>query len=662
MKCWGQNSYGQLGQGNTTQIGDDSNEMGDYLEETDIGSGFTASGWRLPTRFGAAHAFVFEASTSGPQLKCWGYNSYGQCGYGDTENRGDARNEMGDFLDFVDLGFTMPPTPTPADCIESNMTSVNWDDLLNVDGTGDSLLHSSSVEFAASSLSLTLSVELEYVGLSADGNFDSDYNLGTSYWIDFQSFGESIDSIDGAGSCGNRRSADYDGLAFSEYWGYTADSRDLEASPTALRMAYPPSEWNLTASDCHRVRYERTFSWTELTACDDEEGDSLLTVIETDSSILLRGTFFVELVSPYSMASSEYYRSYPLVQEEFVIALSRSVNDLASSGGQLFISSVLAFGRNEAGDYEMAILVQSADFIMLEMDAVISKPEALTVVGIETVTDDCLVASSFTCGQIFTVTISTECPSDNAVNLGGDWQFAFSPRCRDADDTAACNTFMADLDESGKVALDLTSSFQDDCAVNLFNVTFEGALTFYSDDQFSRTASDSFVIGQDTIYGEVVVDYLADEDGADYEFLNVTIETVYVCTAADDDIAELEATLNSDDVPGVGGCLSSLIDDDGPYTVIGDGAGPYEGTTAYADSANDRARFSFLTFNTPKETIAVHVQLLLTLLTDNGTQSRRMLLEADPPSDVDVDTSAADDVDVDPSAVGDLDPSTVDQA
>ena len=96
--------------------------------------------------------------------------------------------------------------------------------------------------------------------------------------------------------------------------------------------------------------------------------------------------------------------------------------------------------------------------------------------------------------------------------------------------------------------------------------------------------------------GQVVVDYLKDEDGADYEFLSVSIETVWVCTAADDDTAALAATINSDDVAGVGGCLSALIDDDGPYIVIGTGSGPYDGSTAYTDSGNDRARFSFLTF------------------------------------------------------------------
>jgi len=392
-----------------------------------------------------------------------------------------------------------------------------------------------------------------------------------------------------------------------------------------------------------------------------------VTVTQTDSHILLRGTFFVELVSPYSM-TSEFYRAYPLVENVFDISLSRSVNVMASTGVQLFITSLIGFSRDDADPvYAMTLLVQSADYIKFDADdavTVLSGPEGLDVDGVKTVTPDCLVASSFTCAQIFTITVSTEieCSRENPeVSLGGDWQFAFAPQCGSGGNTAACETFLSSLGDSGYVALDVTTKFQDNCAFNLFNVTFEGTLTFYSDDQFSRIANESFVIGQDTIYGEIVVDYLADEDGADYEFLNVTIETVYVCTAADDDIAELEATLNSDDVPGVGGCLSSLIDDDGPYTVIGDGAGPYEGTTAYADAANDRARFSFLTFNTPKETIAVHVQLLLTLLTDNGVQRRRMQLHVDPPSDVDVDTSAADDVDVDPSAVGDLDPSTVDQ-
>ena len=42
VKCWGYNFYGQLGQGNTDTIGDGSDEMGDNLSTTDLGSGRTA--------------------------------------------------------------------------------------------------------------------------------------------------------------------------------------------------------------------------------------------------------------------------------------------------------------------------------------------------------------------------------------------------------------------------------------------------------------------------------------------------------------------------------------------------------------------------------------------------------------------------------------------
>ena len=36
-------------------------------------------------------------------MKCWGYNGQGQCGYGDTINRGMAAGDMGDNLPIVDL-------------------------------------------------------------------------------------------------------------------------------------------------------------------------------------------------------------------------------------------------------------------------------------------------------------------------------------------------------------------------------------------------------------------------------------------------------------------------------------------------------------------------------------------------------------------------------
>ena len=81
VKCWGYNGYGQLGIGNTTQIGDGSGEMGDDLSAVDLGSGRTA------IEIDAGQHHTCAVLDSGV-LKCWGYNGYGQLGQGHTTNIG----------------------------------------------------------------------------------------------------------------------------------------------------------------------------------------------------------------------------------------------------------------------------------------------------------------------------------------------------------------------------------------------------------------------------------------------------------------------------------------------------------------------------------------------------------------------------------------------
>ncbi|MCP4623431.1 MAG: hypothetical protein GY850_07830 [bacterium] len=37
------------------------------------------------------------------QVKCWGFNGYGQLGLGDTNRRGDNADEMGNYLPIVNV-------------------------------------------------------------------------------------------------------------------------------------------------------------------------------------------------------------------------------------------------------------------------------------------------------------------------------------------------------------------------------------------------------------------------------------------------------------------------------------------------------------------------------------------------------------------------------
>ena len=97
VKCWGGNAFGQLGQESTNIIGNDPNELGDYLPPIDFGTGVSVS--YLHSSYD--HSCVI---TSSNDLKCWGYNESGRLGYGDTASRGNGANEMGNYLTAVDLG------------------------------------------------------------------------------------------------------------------------------------------------------------------------------------------------------------------------------------------------------------------------------------------------------------------------------------------------------------------------------------------------------------------------------------------------------------------------------------------------------------------------------------------------------------------------------
>eukprot|EP00971_Amphidinium_carterae_P224446 4452583-Amphidinium_carterae.1 len=97
IKCWGDNSYGQLGYGDNTARGK-SFDMGDYLPEVDLGIGLGRRAVAI-----AAGGNVTCAVLRDGELLCWGENSYGQLGQGDTTNRGDAENQMGECFPSVDL-------------------------------------------------------------------------------------------------------------------------------------------------------------------------------------------------------------------------------------------------------------------------------------------------------------------------------------------------------------------------------------------------------------------------------------------------------------------------------------------------------------------------------------------------------------------------------
>lgn len=97
VKCWGENSFGQLGLGDTNARGFRADQMGRNLPFVNLGSNVTV-------RFLTAGAFHTCAVLMDFSVKCWGLNSSGQLGTGDTITRGTSVAQMGDALPRVFLG------------------------------------------------------------------------------------------------------------------------------------------------------------------------------------------------------------------------------------------------------------------------------------------------------------------------------------------------------------------------------------------------------------------------------------------------------------------------------------------------------------------------------------------------------------------------------
>jgi alpha-tubulin suppressor-like RCC1 family protein len=105
VKCWGDGSFGRLGNGDRVGddgvIGDEPGEMGNALLPIDLGTGRTATAITA----GSAHTCALLDDRS---VKCWGNAALGRLGNGDRVGDdgviGDGPGEMGNALLPVDLG------------------------------------------------------------------------------------------------------------------------------------------------------------------------------------------------------------------------------------------------------------------------------------------------------------------------------------------------------------------------------------------------------------------------------------------------------------------------------------------------------------------------------------------------------------------------------
>ena len=110
------------------------------------------------------------------------------------------------------------------------------------------------ISFDESTLSLDFDIELTYVGDSSDPQ-----GLGTTYVIDFYSFGPNGNLIDKPGNCQNRLASSYDSLSdFNSYWGYSETPNVAGNLGVNTYMSYPPpsSFRTLSSNGCTNITYQ----------------------------------------------------------------------------------------------------------------------------------------------------------------------------------------------------------------------------------------------------------------------------------------------------------------------------------------------------------------------------------------------------------------------
>jgi alpha-tubulin suppressor-like RCC1 family protein len=93
LKCWGLNTLARLGSGDGKAYGSLPEDMGDNLPIVRLGGDD-----RVKQFSTCVHGCALLETG---QVKCWGWNYYGELGQGDTQDRGDEPNEMGENLPVV---------------------------------------------------------------------------------------------------------------------------------------------------------------------------------------------------------------------------------------------------------------------------------------------------------------------------------------------------------------------------------------------------------------------------------------------------------------------------------------------------------------------------------------------------------------------------------
>jgi len=211
--CWGDNIWGMLGIGNSTDIGDDANEMGNYLQSANMGSGRTA----IEIHCGGDTSCAVLDDNS---FKCWGDNFRGQVGQGHFSDIADDPNEMGDYLPPINFGAGL----SILECDDVSPTASPSINFSPTDMPSSAPTMNPTQSYNPTLSSLAPSIGVGIIDQIQHGSIQSDYIWGLDIDSegDFYVMGYTSSGSYFASNAGLRDpvAIKYDGTTFTEIWGY----------------------------------------------------------------------------------------------------------------------------------------------------------------------------------------------------------------------------------------------------------------------------------------------------------------------------------------------------------------------------------------------------------------------------------------------------------
>eukprot|EP01084_Bolivina_argentea_P128674 227404_1 len=432
---------------------------------------------------------------------------------------------------------TQLPTAVHFNCQDNNLIKhPNWN---NINGTFPDYNFSLIINPNSMHVGVNIELTLDYIGYSYTDN-NEENTVGTAYIFDFEQFHSTNSKIEKPGNCANRLSSSYINKSWSEYWNYSEYPSEPNVLGSIDYLAYGPTpyQWKLyPQTQCTKIHYSGSFSWSELMSCINYDGDALMEIEIDEQYINMSGRFFLSVISPFNMIydTGIYYRNDLVFSKPFQISILKSVHLLNSVGTNIFVITIFQTARtfndktNNNGGYDIIISSQTAEYLQLTNPVLLSYPTQYNQWQIDSVNNglngSCIVDSNGICVQFWIITIDgLNCPVTFNGNFGVEW----IAKCNENNiDDTECDEYLNNNNNQIVLTFDLSYSDRFECDdKNREFIQYYANIHFYSDNTFNMI--DNNIIynrGTDTIYIEIVVNDLMIS-------LDSSIINVWICSVS----------------------------------------------------------------------------------------------------------------------------------